>query len=283
MRHVIKGREVLAPQIYLLTVEAEEIASKAKAGQFIILRVDERGERIPLTIADFDTEKGTIEIVVQEVGTSTSKLARLNKGDTILNLVGPLGNPTEIRNYGCVVCVGGGVGIACLYPLTKRLKDEGNHVISIIGAKSKDYLIFEDRIRETSQELQVTTDDGSYGTKGFVTDALKGLLESGRKIDRVFAVGPTIMMKAVAETTRPYSIKTIVSLNSLMMDGTGMCGACRVRIDGERRLTCIDGPEFDAHKVDFDLLLSRLNTYREEEKLSYKLLKDKQKHSQISE
>jgi ferredoxin--NADP+ reductase len=283
MGHIIQRREVLAPQTYLLTVKAEEIADQAKAGQFVILRVDEKGERIPLTIANFDTEMGTIEIVFQEVGTSTSKLARLDKGDTILNLIGPLGNPTEIRNYGCVVCLGGGVGVACLYPLTKSLKDGGNHVISIIGAKSKDHLIFEDRIRETSHELHVTTDDGSYGTKGFVTDALKGLLESERKIDRVFAIGPTIMMKVVAETTRPYSIKTIVSLNSLMMDGTGMCGACRVRVDGERKLTCIDGPEFDAHEVDFDLLLSRLNMYRKEEEISYSLLKEKQKHLQTSD
>ena len=224
MGYIILGKEVLSPQTYLLAVKAEEIADKAKTGQFVILRVDEKGERIPLTIADFNPETGMITIVFQEVGTSTSKLARLNKGDSILNLVGPLGNPTEIRNYGQVVCIGGGVGVACLHPLTKSLKDEGNHVISIIGAKSKDHLIFEDRIRESSHELQVTTDDGTYGTKGFVTDALKKLLESGREIDRVFAVGPTIMMKVVAETTRPYLIKTIVSLNSLMMDGTGMDG-----------------------------------------------------------
>lgn len=281
MGNIILEREVLSSQTYLLAVKAEEIAKKAKAGQFVILRVDERGERIPLTIADSNPEMGTISIVFQEVGTSTSKLARLEKGDAILNLVGPLGNPTEIRNYGRVVCVGGGVGVACLYPLTKSLKKEGNHIISIIGAKSKDHLIFEDEIRETSHELHVTTDDGSYGTKGFVTDALKGLLETGEEIDRVFAVGPTIMMKAVAETTRPYSIKTIVSLNSLMMDGTGMCGACRVRVDGERRLTCIDGPEFDAHKVDFDLLLSRLDTYRDEEKISYRLLKTREKKTEV--
>jgi len=273
MEGLIVGKESLAPGVYLLTVKAEEIAKKARAGQFVILRVDERGERFPLTLSDFDTEAGVIRVVFQEVGTSTSRLARLGQGDTIRNVIGPLGSPTEISRFGRVVCVGGGIGVACLCPVIRAFKGARNEVTSIIGAKSKEFLIFKDRIREVSDGFLAATDDGSYGARGLVTDVLRGLLESGAKVDRVFAVGPAVMMKAVAEATRPYSIKTIASLNSLMLDGTGMCGACRVIVNGERKLTCIDGPEFDAHRVDFDLLLSRLDTYRDEEEASYRLLK----------
>jgi len=265
MYKIVRKKE-LAPGVKLIEVEAPEIAEKARAGQFVILRVDEKGERFPLTIVDASKEKGTITMVFLEVGVSTRKLGMLKAGDHILNLAGPLGNPTEVRKYGTVVCVGGGVGVAAAYPVAKAFKQAGNYVISIIGARNKDLLIFEEEMRSVSDELYVTTDDGSKGRKGFTTDVLKELLEQGRKIDLVYAVGPTIMMKVVSDVTRPYGVKTLVSLNPLMLDGTGMCGGCRVRVGGKIRYTCVEGPEFDGHQVDFVELIQRLNMYKDYEK-----------------
>ncbi len=265
MYKIVRKKE-LAPGVKLIEVEAPEIAEKARAGQFVILRVDEKGERFPLTIVDASKEKGTITMVFLEVGVSTRKLGMLKAGDHILNLAGPLGNPTEVKKYGTVVCVGGGVGVAAAYPVAKAFKQAGNYVISIIGARNKDLLIFEEEMRSVSDELYVTTDDGSKGRKGFTTDVLKELLEQGRKIDLVYAVGPTIMMKVVSDVTRPYGVKTLVSLNPLMLDGTGMCGGCRVRVGGKIRYTCVEGPEFDGHQVDFVELIQRLNMYKDYEK-----------------
>ncbi|RLI84549.1 MAG: sulfide/dihydroorotate dehydrogenase-like FAD/NAD-binding protein [Archaeoglobales archaeon] len=260
----------LAPNIKEIVVEAPLIAKKAEPGQFVIVIVDEKGERIPLTIADFDRDKGTITIVFLEIGKSTMKLGRLNVGDEIAHVTGPLGNPSEIPKGETIVFVGGGVGTAAVYPIARKAKQAGNYIISIIGARTKDLLIWEDRMREVSDELIVTTDDGTYGRKGVVTEPLKELLEE-REIDRVVAIGPAIMMKFVALTTKPYGVKTIASLNPIMVDGSGMCGACRVQVGGVTKFACIDGPEFDAHEVDFDLLLKRLATYREEEEFAKKL------------
>ena len=261
-------KEELAPAIKRMVVEAPEIARKAMPGQFVIVRVDERGERIPLTIVDYDRQGGTITLVFQEVGVSTKKLGRLSVGDCIADVAGPLGNPTELKRYGTVVCVGGGVGVAAMYPVARGFKEHGNYVISIIGARTKDLLILEEEVRSVSDELHITTDDGSKGFKGFTTDVLAQLLKSGRHVDLVYAVGPAIMMKVVADVTKPYGIKTVVSLNPIMVDGSGMCGACRVRVGGEVKFACVDGPEFDAHLVDFNELLARLRMYREEERLS---------------
>lgn len=263
--HRIILKEVLSPAIKLFEVEAPEVARKAKPGQFVILRMDERAERIPLTIADFDREKGTITTIFQEVGRSTMDMGKLNAGDEILDVVGPLGVPSEIGSLGTVVCVGGGVGVAPIYPIARALKQAGNHVVSIIGARTKDLLFWEDRMSSVSDRLIVCTDDGSYGHKGFVTDVV-GRVAEEMKVDRIWAIGPMPMMRAVAETTRPFGIKTIVSLNPIMVDGTGMCGACRVSVGGETRFACVDGPEFDAHLVDFGLAMRRLAYYRDEEK-----------------
>ncbi|MGE5307718.1 MAG: sulfide/dihydroorotate dehydrogenase-like FAD/NAD-binding protein [Deltaproteobacteria bacterium] len=257
-------KRVLAPCIHLLILEAPLIARKAMAGQFVIIRVTEKGERIPLTIADYDREKGTITLVFQEAGKTTQDLAKLNAGDQLLDLLGPQGNPTEAGNFGTVIVIGGGIGVAPVYPLARELKEKGNDVISIVGFRSKDHVFWEDRMKSVSDELIVCTNDGSYGRQGFVTDALKVLINV-RKISRVYAIGPGIMMKAVAELTRPKAIKTIVSLNSLMVCGMGMCGACRAEVGGKTRFTCMEGPDFDAHQVDFDLLMKRLETYKKEE------------------
>ncbi|MEM0050563.1 MAG: sulfide/dihydroorotate dehydrogenase-like FAD/NAD-binding protein [Candidatus Bathyarchaeia archaeon] len=265
MYKIVEKRE-LAPGIKLIKVLAPEIAKKAKAGQFVILRVDETGERIPLTLADWDRKEGTITLVFLEVGVSTKKLGRLNKGDVILNLLGPLGNPTEVKDYGSVCVVGGGVGIAAAYPIARALKEAGNKIVSIIGARSANLLIFEDEMKEYSDEIYISTDDGTKGYKGFVSDLLKDLLVKGYKFDMVYAVGPALMMRAVADVTRPYKIKTIVSLNPIMVDGMGMCGACRVIVGGKTRFTCVDGPEFDAHEVDFTELIRRQRAFIEEEK-----------------
>jgi len=261
----ILQKEVLAPGIKRFILSAPLVAEKAKVGQFIIVRVNERGERFPLTLVDWNPVEGSITIVVQEVGVSTKKLGRLKVGDHIMDVVGPLGNPAEIKKYGETVVVGGGVGGALAYPRIKALKSAGNRVISIIGAKTKNLLILEKEIEEISDELYVSTDDGSKGYKGFVSDVLKNLLSQGRKVDFVFAVGPTLMMKSVAEVTRPHEIETVVSLNPIMIDGTGMCGGCRVVVGGETKFTCVDGPEFDAHSVDFAELIARQQTYLEEE------------------
>lgn len=252
-----------------MVVEAPLVARKAEAGQFVVVMVDEKSERIPLTIADYDRENGTVTIVFLEIGFSTRKLGKLKPGDAIAHFIGPLGNPSDIKeNEGTMVFVGGGVGIAAIYPIARKAKELGNEVISIIGARTKDLLLWEDKMREISDELIVTTDDGSYGIKGVVTQPLKELLEKRKDIKKVVTVGPAIMMKFVAKTTEPYRVKTIASLNPIMVDGTGMCGGCRVEVGGQSKFACVDGPEFDAHQVDFDSLMKRLATYREEEKLA---------------
>ena len=267
----IERKEKVGEGVYHIKVRAPLIAKKAKPGQFLIIRVDERGERIPLTIADIDGE--LIDIIFAEVGTTTRKLALLEEGEFILDVVGPLGNPSEIERFGVIVGVGGGVGIAALYPIAKALKGAGNRLISIIGARTKGLLFWEERFREISDELIVTTDDGSYGRKGVVTEPLKEVLER-EKVDRVIAVGPTVMMKFCALTTKPYGVKTIVSLNPIMVDGTGMCGCCRVEVGGETKFTCVHGPEFDGHLVNWDLLMARQRIYLDEERLSFEKLKE---------
>ncbi|MCG0277622.1 MAG: sulfide/dihydroorotate dehydrogenase-like FAD/NAD-binding protein [Thermanaeromonas sp.] len=264
MYRIVKKKE-LAKNIKLIEVEAPMVAAKAAAGQFVILRIDEPGERIPLTIADFNREQGTITMIFQEVGYTTRKLGELKEGDFLADFVGPLGQPSEIEKYGRVVCVGGGVGVAPVYPIARALKEAGNEVISIIGARNRELLILEEEMRAVSDELLVATDDGSYGRKGFVTELLDEVLRRNGRVDRVWAIGPVVMMRAVAEVTRPFGIPTIVSMNPIMVDGTGMCGACRVSVGGETKFACVDGPEFDAHLVDWDLALRRLNMYREEE------------------
>ncbi len=255
----------LCPKTNCVLMAAPLIARKAQAGQFVIARVREQGERIPLTIADFDRGKGEITLVFQEAGKTTAFFAGMKKGDFILDLLGPQGNPTSIKNYGNVVVIGGGIGIAPVYPLARALKEKGNQVVSIAGYRSKELVFWEEKLKSVSQRLFVVTNDGSYGKKGLVTGALKEIIDNQEKIDIVFAVGPAIMMKAVAEMTKPLGIKTIVSLNSLMVCGMGMCGACRAEVGGKIKFTCMDGPDFDAHQVDFDLLIKRLETYKPEE------------------
>ncbi|MBN1811600.1 MAG: sulfide/dihydroorotate dehydrogenase-like FAD/NAD-binding protein [Anaerolineae bacterium] len=261
----ILHKEVLSDVIKLMVIEAPEVAHKVQAGQFVIVRIDEYGERIPLTIADYDRVAGTITLVFQEVGKTTMQMGTLNEGDSLATLTGPLGHPTEIENYGTVVGVGGGLCIALLYPIARALKKAGNTVISIIGARNKSLLFWEDKIRSVSDELIVCTDDGSYGRKALVTEPLKEVLEQ-RTIDHVWALGPAIMMKFCAATTEPFGVPTIVSLNTIMIDGTGMCGGCRVQLTEGAKFVCADGPEFDAHQVDWDLLLARQRFYLDEEK-----------------
>lgn len=271
----IVRREILAEDSDLFEIYAPEIAKKAKAGQFVIIKINETGERIPLTLADFDAKKGTITLVALRVGKTTHLLSTLKAEDEILDVVGPLGNPTEIDNYGRVICVGGGLGIATIITICKALKDAGNYVTGIIGARTKNLIIFEDKLRGICNELYVSTDDGSYGHHGFVTDILKKLLDEDNPIDEIWAIGPAIMMKFVCKTTESYKIKTIVSLNPIMVDGTGMCGACRVEVDDKTKFTCVHGPEFDGHKVNWDLLLSRQQMYLNSEKLSLDEFKKK--------
>jgi len=273
-KFMVLSKEELAPQIKRIVVSAPLIAKKAKAGQFVILRVDERGERFPLTLVDWNPDKGTITLIFQEVGVSTRKLEKLNSGDYIEDIVGPLGNPTEIDKYGHVAVVGGGVGTALIYPWVRSLKKAGNHVTTIIGARSANLLLLERELSELSDEIYISTDDGTKGVKGFTSDVLKSLLEKGEKFNLVMAAGPVPMMRAIAEVTRPYGIKTIVSLNPIMVDGTGMCGGCRVTVGGETKFACVDGPEFDAHKVDFRELMNRLRTYQEEERIAFQRLID---------
>jgi len=262
----IVKRQELSPGVKLFVVQASHIARKCQPGQFIILRIDETGERIPLTIADFSRTDGTITLIFQEVGYSTQQLGKLQVGDTILDVAGPLGKATEIKNYGTVVCIGGGIGVAPVYPIARAFHEAGNKVISIIGARNKDLLILEREMAAVSDQLIITTDDGSKGLKGFVTDPLKELINNKVTIDLVMAIGPVIMMKNVAAVTKPYAIKTLVSLNPIMVDGTGMCGGCRVSVGKENKFACVDGPEFDAHEVDFDGLLSRQRMYQEFER-----------------
>lgn len=264
-------REDLVPNTHLFKVIAPAVASKAQAGQFVIVMVDQTGERIPLTIADWDREEGTITIVFMEVGKTTQSLATLKTGDFIANFTGPLGLPTHIEKFGTVVCVAGGFAVATIVPIARAMKEAGNKVISIMGARNKDLLFWEDRLRSVSDELIVTTDDGSYARKGLVTEPLKELLETGEQVARVIAIGPTVMMKFCAKTTEPFGVKTIVSLNPIMVDGTGMCGCCRVEVDGVTKFTCVDGPDFDAHQVDWDLLMARQRIYLDEEKQSLQL------------
>ncbi|MEO0082516.1 MAG: sulfide/dihydroorotate dehydrogenase-like FAD/NAD-binding protein [candidate division WOR-3 bacterium] len=267
----ILKKEIVAPGIKRFELSAPDVARKARPGQFVVLRVNEQGERIPLTVADLRPDDGVVVIVFQEVGKSTRLLGTLEPGDTILDFIGPLGRASEIEKFGTVVCVAGGVGTPEIYPVARALKQAGNHVISILGFRSIGLRMMEQEMTAVSDELIVTTDDGSYGTRGFVTDALRAVIERGTKIDRVFAVGPVIMMKMVSKLTEPYRIATVVSLNPIMLDATGMCGVCRVEVGGETKLACVDGPEFDGHKVDFDLLMKRLKVYLPEEKRSLEL------------
>lgn len=265
MFKIINKRQ-LNEQVVLMEIEAPFIAKKAQAGQFIIFRIDEKGERIPLTIADYDREKGTVTIIFQTIGRSTSQLAQLNIGDEILDFVGPLGVATHFeKDIKRVAVVGGGVGCAIAYPQAKMLHRMGVEVDLIAGFRSKDIVILEDEMKAVSTNLYITTDDGSYGTKGFVTNVLKDLIDKGRNYDAVVAIGPVPMMKFVCDVTKPYGIKTIVSLNPIMVDGTGMCGGCRVTVDGVIKYACVDGPDFDGHLVDFDELMNRNSSYKENE------------------
>jgi len=265
----ILEREDLVPGIHLFKIEAPAVAQKARAGQFVVVRIDEKGERIPLTIADWDKNEGTVTIVFMEVGATTARLALLKEGDAIADFVGPLGVPAEIDKYGTVVCVAGGVGTAVVAPIARALKEAGNKIFTILGTRSKDLLFWEDVLSGVSDRMIVTTDDGSYGRKGVVTEPLKELLGSGEKIDRVVAIGPVVMMKFCSLTTAPSGVKTVVSLNPIMVDGTGMCGCCRVSVGGETKFACVDGPDFDGHKVDWDLLAARQRIYLDEEKCAY--------------
>ncbi len=265
MTYDILEKYEMVPTVHLMKILAPDVAKAAKAGQFIILRINETGERIPLTIADFNVDEGYVTIIFQEMGKTTKQLAKLTTDDKLQDFVGPLGQPSEIEKLGTVVLVGGGVGVAPIYPQAKAYREAGNKVISIIGARSEDLLILEDEMRNESDELYITTDDGSKGHHGFVTDIVLNLLEGDEAVDRIVAIGPPIMMRAVAGVVDPFDVETLVSLNPVMVDGTGMCGGCRVLIDGETKFACVDGPEFDARKVDFNLLMSRLGLYRPEE------------------
>jgi ferredoxin--NADP+ reductase len=259
-------KEDLTPVTRLFEVRAPAVARKARAGQFVIVRIHEKGERIPLTIADYDRERGTITLVVQEVGKTTMQMCTMQAGDHLASFTGPLGLPSEIVRYGTVICVGGGFAIAPIYPIARALKQAGNTVLSIIGVRSKDLLFWEEKTRAVSDELIVCTDDGSYGRKGLVTLPLREMLDIGRQIDCVWAIGPAIMMKHCALTTQAHGVPTVVSLNPIMVDGTGMCGACRVEVGGQTRFACVDGPEFDGHEVDWDRLMIRQGIYLEEER-----------------
>jgi ferredoxin--NADP+ reductase len=261
----------LARGIKLFVIKAPRIARKQKPGQFVIVRLDDCGERIPLTIADANPEAGTVTIVVQAIGKTTMLLSMLQAGDKILDIVGPLGKPSEIENFGTTVIVSGSVGTAMAYPTARELKRAGNKVISIVGARSKELMVLEDEVRAVSNETYVVTDDGSYGDKGLVTDKLKQIMTT-QKVDYVLAVGPVPMMRAVANMTGPEKIKTMVSLNSIMVDGTGMCGGCRVLVDNKSEFACVDGPEFDATRVNFEVLMQRNNMYREQERESIERL-----------
>jgi ferredoxin--NADP+ reductase len=258
----------LAQDIKLFKIKEPKIAEKRKAGQFVIIRIEEHGERIPLTIADSDTSDGTVTIIVQGVGKTTKQLNMMEAGDEIMDIVGPLGMPSHIENFGTTVSIGGGVGTAIAYPTAVALKQAGNHVITINGARTKDLVILEEEMKAVSDEAYITTDDGTYGHHGFVTDMLQKLIDDGIKIDFVLAIGPIPMMKAVSDLTKPHGIKTVVSLNPIMIDGTGMCGGCRVAVGGEVKFACVDGPEFDAHEVDFKNLTDRNRMYQEYEKKS---------------
>ena len=264
----ILSRRKLALGIHRFKVTAAAVAARARPGQFVIIRLDERGERIPLTIADWDRDEGSLTLVVMETGMTTHRLARLKGGSSLADLTGPLGKPTEIERFGTVVLVAGGFAVATITPIARAMKEAGNRVISIVGARGKERLFWMDRLAAESDRLIIATDDGSRGRRGVVTEPLREILESGEKIDRVIAIGPAIMMKFCARTTQPFNVKTIVSLNPIMVDGIGMCGVCRVSVGGVTRFACIDGPDFDGHQVDWDLFIARQKTYVDEERLS---------------
>lgn len=264
----ILSKEELSPNVFAMDIEAPRVAKKAQAGQFIVLRVDEKGERIPLTIANFNRDTGVVNIVFQVIGASTMALAALNAGDSLLDFVGPLGKPSKIKKFnGTVVVVGGGIGVAPTFPIARAMKEAGNKVIAIMGAKTKDILIMEAEMQAVTDEIMITTDDGSRGIKGFVTYAVEELYKRGENIAQVTAIGPVIMMKSVADVTRKLAIPTVVSLNPIMVDGTGMCGGCRVTVGEETKFACVDGPEFDGHLVDFKGLMSRQCMYRDLEQI----------------
>lgn len=265
----IVSKEYLSPNVVQLEIEAPLIAKKRKAGHFVIIKIGTQGERIPLTIAKTDVEKGTITLIVQKVGLTSHKVAALNVGDEVTDVVGPLGNPTHIDNFGTVLCAGGGVGIAPLLPIVEALHNAGNRVISLLAAKTKDLLILEKEIREHSDEVVIMTDDGSYGRKGLITVGMEEIFKS-QKIDFCVTIGPAIMMKFTSLVAAKFQVPAMASLNAIMVDGTGMCGACRVSVGGKIKFVCVDGPEFNAAEVDFDELLMRLGGYRTEEELDYK-------------
>lgn len=268
----ILHREDLTPQIHLLRVHAPAVAKKARAGQFVIVMVDEVGERFPLTVGGWDVEEGSVTVVFMEVGTSTHKLGMLKPGDSLYAFTGPLGVPTHVENVGTVCCVAGGFATAIVVPVAEAFKQAGNKVISIMGFRSRDLVFWEDKLQEVSDELIMCTDDGTYGRKALVTEPLKEVLErENEEINEVVAIGPTIMMKFAAATTEPFGIKTLVSLNPIMVDGTGMCGCCRVEVGGETKFVCVDGPDFDGHQVDWNLLMARQRSYLDEEKESLRL------------
>lgn len=277
----IMAKNGLAQKIKSIEIHAPAIAEKARAGQFVILRVDDKGERIPLTLVDWNKQKGTITLIFLEVGASTEKLGMLRVGDMVSNVCGPLGKPSEVKRYGLVCVIGGGVGTASALPIIRAMKQAGNKVVAIVGAKTAGLLILEDEIRKIADELYVSTDDGTKGQKGFVSDVLKMLITKGCKFDVVYAIGPTVMMRAVANTTKPYNVHTIVSLNPIMVDGMGMCGACRVSVGGKTWFACVDGPEFDAHQVDFGELMKRQMAFVSQEQLaSQQLQKRKCAHNE---
>lgn len=262
----IVSKEFLSERVVKFVIEAPRIAKSRKAGHFVIVRVGELGERIPLTIADSDIDAGTITLVVQNVGRSSKKLCALNVGEYVTDVVGPLGQATKIKNYGTVVCAGGGVGVAPLFPIVQAMHKAGNRVIVVLAARNKDLIILEEEMRAHSDEVVIMTDDGSSGKKGLVTAGIEEVLQK-EKVDLCVTIGPAIMMKFVAELTKKYDVPTFASLNTIMVDGTGMCGACRVTVDGQTKFVCVDGPEFDAHKVDFDEMLKRMNAFRDQEKV----------------
>lgn len=278
----ILNKEVIAPLVTRFEIYVPEIAKKRRAGQFVIIRTWEKGERIPLTIADANAEKGTITLISQSVGKTTFELADMQVGQCLKDIAGPLGTPTHIEKLGTVVCIGGGVGTAPLFPITQAMKNKGNHIITILGSRSKELFILEEEMRNVSDEMIITTDDGSYGEQGFVTTALKKLIDEGRKIDQVIAIGPTIMMKMVSLLTQEYDIPTVVSLNTIMIDGTGMCGGCRISINGSIKFVCVDGPEFDGHHVNWDEMLKRMGTYKKHECVALNQYKKSHKEIEVA-
>jgi NAD(P)H-flavin reductase len=262
----ILGKRELVKDIFEMVVAAPNIAVKAQPGQFVVVIPDSIGERVPLTLADWDCQQGTVTLIFMVVGASTGKLARMNVGDTLHAVTGPLGRPSEVESYGTVVMVAGGVGTAPVYPIARALRAKGNRIITIQGARTKDLLFWQEKLASVSDEHIITTDDGSFARKGLVTEPLKEVVERDKAVKLVYAIGPAVMMKFCAKTTQPYGVKTIVSLNPIMVDATGMCGVCRVSVGGKTRFGCVDGPEFDGHQVDWDLLVSRQRTYLEQEK-----------------